>query len=113
MTLKTRIKIIAKEKGMTLSNLSKILGITRSNMSAIASGARGVSLKLFIKISHILDCDIDELSFNMNTMAVYKNKEIQSLLKMVGNRSYNGQDKTWVHRIMLAQHIHYRIRKRI
>ena len=51
MKLVLRIKEAAKERGITLSSIAVKLGIHRSNMSAIASGARGASLKTLKKIS--------------------------------------------------------------
>ena len=47
------IKQIVKERGMSLAYLASKLGIQRSNMSAIASGDRGVSLGVLKKISKI------------------------------------------------------------
>ena len=52
MRKRLRIKEAAKERGVTLSSIAKKLGIYRSNMSAIASGARGTSLKILRKIKH-------------------------------------------------------------
>ena len=102
-----RIKDVAKERGMTLSSIAKKLGIPRSNMSAIASGARGVSLKVLYKISCILDCSIDELMLPAQYPPVFKDKKNQSLLRMIENENYDGIDKTWVDRLMLAQKMHY------
>lgn len=61
MKVMLRLKEAARERGLTLSGIAKKLGIHRSNMSAIASGSRGVSLIMLKKISRILDCGTDEL----------------------------------------------------
>lgn len=108
MAKQTRIKVIAKENGMTLTELGRKLGIPRSNMSAIASGSRGVSLQVLLKILRILDCDIDDLYANDVETNAFKDKNLQACLEKIENAHYNGQDKTWVHRVMLAQNIHYR-----
>src|SRR3989338_8837600 len=100
-----RIKEAAKERGMTLASLAKQLGIQRSNMSAIASGTRGVSLKVIKEISRILDCSLDELILAEDT-PVFKNRILQALLEDIQKRNYDGIDKTWVNRLMLAQVAH-------
>jgi len=107
MKRRFRIKDIAKERGMTLSEVAKKLGIPRSNMSAIASGSRGVSLEALYRISGILDCGIEELFSPKPDQPVFKDKKTQVLLKMVEDQNYDGIDKTWVDNIMLAQKTHY------
>jgi len=106
-----RIKGAAKERGVTLSSLAKQLGIHRSNMSAMASGTRGVSLKVLKKISRILDCSIDELILPAD-MPVFKSQRMQFVLDEIQRRNYDGIDKTWVNRLMLAQVKHYKNAKR-
>lgn len=107
MKRRFRIKDIAKERGMTLSEIAKRLGIPRSNMSAIASGRRGVSLKVLSKIGRILDCGIDELILPETDPPVYKDEKIESALKIIENQNYDGIDKTWVNSIMLAHAAHF------
>jgi len=102
-----RIKKIARERGVTLSSIAKELDMPRSNISAIASGARGVSLKVLQKISRVLDCSLDELALPGEDDFVFKDKRVQSLLDVVESRNYDGIDKTWVDRVMLAQKVHY------
>ena len=111
MQRELRIKEVAEERGFTLSSIAKKLGIHRSNMSAIASGKRGVSLKVLKKISRLLDCSIDELILPESYSPVFKNKKTQALLKAVEKRNYDGLNKTWVNRLMLAQTMHYRGRR--
>jgi len=106
-----RIKGAAKERGVTLSSLAKQLGIHRSNMSAMASGTRGVSLKVLKKISRILDCSIDELILPAD-IPVFKSQRMQFVLDEIQRRNYDGIDKTWVNRLMLAQVKHYKNAKR-
>lgn len=107
-----KIKEVAKDRGMTLTGIAKKLGMPRSNMSAIASGARGVSLKVLHKISRILDCSMDELMLSEKHSPIFKDKKTQSLLRIVESQNYDGIDKSWVDRIMLAQKMHYGAVKR-
>ena len=107
MEKRLKIKEVAKERGVTLSSIAGKLGIPRSNMSAIASGARGVSLRTLRKISRILDCGIDDLIFSEKHPPFFKDKKLQIFLKTVESQNYDGIDKTWVDRLMLAQKIHY------
>lgn len=107
-----RIKEIAKERGMTLCSIGKKLNISRSNMSAIASGARGVSLKVLKKICLILDCDMDELILQKAHAPVFQDKKTQELLEFIEESNYDGIDKTWVNRVMLAQQRHYNAARR-
>ena len=113
MVLTLLIKQIAKENGMTLSAIARALGITRFNMSAIASGARGVSLKQLLRIAHILGCSIDEIIAGNEDIPVYRNKKIQSLLQAREQNGCCGQDKSWVHAVALAHKRHYGAGERI
>lgn len=108
-----RIKEIAKERGLTLGFIAKKLGIYRSNMSGIASGRRGMSLGLLEKISRILACGIDELIMPDERAAVFKDKKLELRVAAIERRNYDGVDKTWVDRVMLAQIAHYRAMRRI
>jgi len=103
-----RIKEAAEERCVTLSSLAKALGMHRSNMSAIASGARGVSLNTLKAICRVLDCGLDELAAPQRHPAVFKDKNAQGLLDDIEKRNYDGMDKTWVDRLMLARIAHYR-----
>jgi len=102
-----RIKEAAGERGITLSSMARKLGIHRSNMSAIASGSRGASLKTLKKISRILDCDIDELIEPRKQGLIFKNRKLESALNDIERTNYDGIDKSWVDRLMLAQRMHY------
>lgn len=107
------IKKAAKERGITLVAIARKLHMHRSNISAIASGARGVSLSILKKISHILDCSLDELIFPSNTPGIFKNKDAQDAMAAIERKNYDGIDKTWVNRVMIAYHSHYGLAKRV
>ncbi len=108
-----RITETAKERGVTLSGIAKKLGIHRCNMSAIASGSRGVSLKILEKISRILDCSINDLIGQKKYSPVFKDRRLQSVLRDIEKANYDGIDKSWVDRLMFAQKMHYRAIRRI
>jgi DNA-binding Xre family transcriptional regulator len=112
MSTALRIKQAAKERGVTLSSLAKALGMHRANMSAIASGTRGASLNVLKAICGILDCGLDEIVAAEPRRPVFKDKNTQSLLDDVEGRNYDGMDKTWVNRLMLARIAHYRSSRR-
>jgi len=107
-----RIKEAALERGITLSSIAKQLGIPRSNMSGIASGSRGVSLKVLKRICRILDCCLDELIAPEKHGPIFKHKKMQFLLEIIEHSNYDGIDKTWVDRVMLARIMHYRAARR-
>ncbi|MBL7157493.1 MAG: helix-turn-helix transcriptional regulator [Candidatus Omnitrophica bacterium] len=112
MKIALRIKEVAKERGFTLSAVAKMLGVARSNMSSIAKGTRGVSLKALIKISNILECSIDELIVTRKRPTVFKNKKLETLLRDAETNNYDGMDKTWVDNVALAHRAHYRTAKK-
>ncbi len=103
-----KLKEAAKERALTLTGIAQKLGIHRANMSAIASGTRGASLKMLNKISSILDMDLDELVNPQEGLCVFKNRKAETALHYVEKINYDGADKTWVDHVMLAQKIHYK-----
>lgn len=107
-----RIKEVAKERAMTLMAIAKKLGIYRSNMSAIASGSRGASLAMLKEMCYILDCGLDELVFPGRKPFIFKNKAIQAELDLLEKINYDGADKTWVNKVMLAGLRHFKHAKK-
>ena len=103
-----KIKEAAKERGLTLVNIAKKLGIYRSNMSAIASGARGASLKMLNKVCRILDISLDELVKAEERHFIFNTGKLEAALDNIEKSNYDGIDKSWVDRVMLAQKAHYK-----
>ncbi len=103
-----KLKEAAKERALTLTSVAKKLGIHRANMSSIASGTRGASLKMLNKISTILDMGLDELVNPEGHHRVFKNGKAETALDHIEKINYDGIDKTWVDRVMLAQKMHFR-----
>lgn len=107
-----RLKEAARERGLSLAALSRELGVHRANMSAIASGARGASLKVLNKISKILDIGMDELLGQQETPCVFTDKKLEAVLDNIEKNNYDGLDKSWVNRLMLAHNTHYKKARR-
>jgi len=107
------LKMLAGERGMSLSFIAKKLGIYPSNMSAIASARRGVSLSVLRQIAGLLDCSLDELTGRREATAVFRNKTADLRVKEIQNSNFNGMDKKWVDHVMLAHIHHYRAAKRM
>ncbi len=55
----TKVRIIRKNVGLTQDEFSKILNITRSHLSNIESGDRGITLDIALKICNIFDISMD------------------------------------------------------
>lgn len=102
------IKQYAQEHGLQLGALARKLGMPLSNLSAIASGRRSVSLKLLSRISRALRCSVPEL-FDAGTgdVSVFGTSESNQKLLERERQHYLGQDKGWTHRLMLACQGHY------
>ena len=110
--MKLRIREAARERGLTLAYVAGRLGIHRSNMSAIASGARGVSLTALVRIGRILDVSLDELITRDEGGSLFGKGRLNAALDAVERASHDGMDKTWVDRAMLARLSHYRKARR-
>lgn len=107
-----KIKEAARDRGITLAEISNELGVYRANLSAIASGSRGVSLKVLNKICHILDISLDELIEPEERRLFSGDGDLEAVLGNLEKRNYDGMDKSWVNRLMLARTTHYRRARR-
>lgn len=103
-----RLKETASERALTLTDIAKKLGIHRANMSAIASGTRGTSLKMLNKISRILDISLDDLVGGEERRLLFKSEKLEEALDNIERSNYDGIDKSWVDQLMLAQKMHYK-----
>lgn len=56
-----RIKEISKSKGVTITNLAELVGITQPNMSNIANGKTTPSLELLVRVADALGVSPAEL----------------------------------------------------
>lgn len=56
-----RIKLLRQEQGMTQVQLSEILDMTQSNLSAIERGVRGVTVHQVVRIAKALRVSTDQI----------------------------------------------------
>lgn len=56
-----RIKEVSKGKGVSITKLAELVGITQPNMSNIANGKTSPSLDLLERIAGALDVEVSEL----------------------------------------------------
>lgn len=56
-----RIKEVSKAKGVSITKLAELVGITQPNMSNIANGKTSPSLELLERISSALNVEVTEL----------------------------------------------------
>lgn len=103
------IKEYAHEQGMRLGDLARKLRMPLSNLSAIASGRRSVSISLLSRIAKLLNCCVSEL-FEEKSIAteIYQDEDSNREVLRIAEENYPGIEKGWVHRVMLAHHNHYR-----
>ena len=103
-----RIKQYAYEQGMKLGDVARKLHMPLSNLSAIASGRRSVSVPFLSKIAGLLHCRVSEL-FDEESMepAAYRRADLNRAILRVESENYFGREKGWTHRLMLAQRRHY------
>ena len=102
-----KLKEIARERGVTLSAIARHFKMHRSNMSAIAAGERGVSLRFLRRLCAYLSCGMDELVGDAQEMTVFKETAAEAALRAREAGNFDGMDKTWVNQLMLGQRVHY------
>lgn len=56
-----RIKEVSKGKGISITKLAELVGITQPNMSNVANGKTSPSLDLLERIAGALDVEVSEL----------------------------------------------------
>jgi len=102
------IKERTYEHGLKLGELAQRLKMPLSNLSAIASGQRSVSLGLLSRIAAELDCEVPELFEAKTKMGVFRSAEINNRILQVERESYLGQDKSWTHRLNVIMERHFK-----
>lgn len=70
------IKRIRKERGYSQEQLADLLGISQPALSYYEKGINEPSIDMLVKMSHVLDCSIDEICCNnIKTIELDKNKK--------------------------------------
>lgn len=57
-TLQTKLMTLRKQRGITLSQLSEMTGLNRSNLSLIERGLREPGIEMFQRILEALDAEL-------------------------------------------------------
>lgn len=58
-----RIKTMRMKANIYQTSMAKTIGVSQTHMSNIESGRAGLTLENLVKMSHIFNCDIDEIVF--------------------------------------------------
>jgi DNA-binding Xre family transcriptional regulator len=111
--IKTRITAVARERGMSAAELSRKLGLYRSNVSAMDAGKRAASLKLLSKIAALLHCGVDDLiePIEPRPVQVFQDKKLNHGLEDTENALKDGTERGWVHKALLSWQSHYKLAK--
>ena len=92
---------------MRLSEIAKRLRMPLSNLSAINSGSRSVSIRLLSRIAELLNCSAPELFEESESSGIFRQLGLDQEIARIEMSNPMGTDKAWVHRLMLANRDHY------
>lgn len=112
--MRTRIQEVAHERGRTVMELARQLGLHRSNLSAMDAGRRTPSLGLLARLAEELDCgvgDLLEVRRGPET-PVFRKASVESRLLERDRGTPDGAEKGWVSATLLAWQRYYRSRGR-
>ena len=101
------IKEYAQEQGLRLGELARKLRMPLSNLSALASGRRSVSLLLLSRIAVVLNCEVSELFDNEGVADVYPAERLNARIQQLERENHLGNDKGWTHRLSFHLQSHY------
>lgn len=109
MRIRTRITTVARERGSTAAQLAERLGLYRSNLSAMDSGRRTVSLALLTRIAELLECSPIDLIEVIPTpeKPIFRSQRAMRALEKKDLGIPDGTERGWVHQALLAWQRHY------
>lgn len=61
--LRKNVRFLRKEKGYTLEQFGRIIGLTKNTVSSFESGATGISIEILIKLRDIFNVSLDDWIF--------------------------------------------------
>jgi transcriptional regulator with XRE-family HTH domain len=95
---------------MRLGDVARKLRMPLSNLSAVASGRRSVSLGLLSRIARILGCTIPELFEETGTgqPSAFKSDPLGRAVRQIEEANPLGIEKGWTHRLALAWERHFK-----
>lgn len=113
MRIRTCIRRVARERGMTAAEVARRLRLYRSNLSATDAGKRSVSLRALGRIADVLACSPGELLERVDAADRPVFRRSSLTVRLVGRDAslVDGAERTWVHAVLLAWQRHYRARR--
>lgn len=61
--LRKNVRFLRKEKGYTLEQFGRIIGLTKNTISSFESGTTGISIEILIKLRDVFNVSLDDLIF--------------------------------------------------
>gem|GEM_PF-2376034 len=116
MEIRTRIKRVAKARGLTAAEVARKLGGYRSNLSALDAGRRSISLKMLARLCEILSCspgDLLEGTWVAEDFPLFRKAALNRKLSEREMTTVEGAEKGWVHAALLAWQRHHLSLKRV
>ena len=109
MQIRTCIRRVAWERGMTTIEIARRLGVYRSNLSAADAGRRPISLKALARIADLLACSPGDLveRADAGQPAVFRAARINARVAARDAALIDGTERSWVHAVTLAWQRHY------
>ncbi len=112
MTIRTCIRRAARERGTTVAEIARRLGLHRSNLSAMDAGRRAASLRTLSRLAAVLGCSPGELLERApeGPPTVFRTKALNAKVAAREAALVDGAERRWVHAVLLAWQRHYRAR---
>lgn len=106
---------MAHERGMKASEVASHLALYRSNLSLMDSGKRSVSLRTLTRIADFLGCSPSDLIVVRSAKEgpLFRRMRTREILKRKEEACRDGEDKSWVHHVLLNWQRHTRLARRI
>ena len=106
--VRTNVRGEASLRGMTLSEVARKLDLYLSNLSAMDSGSRPVSLRQLSRIARFLHCGVGDLILSSEEeKPLFHEKALNRAVDRIEALSEDGTDKSWVPKVTLAVNRHY------
>ena len=112
ITLDNNLAIILKNKGLSLSDLAKITGISRQNINAVIKNKMKPGVDFALKVSYVLDVPIEEIFVLLENawMEPFKQERDETLyLDTLNNEIINNAIKR--ERIESTKYEYYNVKK--
>lgn len=61
--LRKNVRFLRKEKGYTLEQFGRIIGLTKNTVSSFESETTGISIEILIKLRDVFNVSLDDLIF--------------------------------------------------